>query len=112
MNTYTTIHHNKAIFNVLPANAQRVCDTLALIDKSKGLKGPKLKKAKPWKLHNKLAHRRYPVFEPGMDTRKYIDAYHVLNSHFELSKIKYTYADRIAPMLDPAYPEVLEEIEL
>lgn len=112
MNTYITIHHDKAIFNVLPANAQRVHDTLALIDKSKGLKGPKFNKTKPWAPANKPANRRYPVFEPGMDTSEYLRVYQMLNSHFELIEVKYTYADRPAPMLDPSYPEVLEEVEL
>jgi hypothetical protein len=94
-----TITHNRATFTVKPENAQQTYDLLALIDKSKGAKGRKLKKPTP-------ARRQYPVFTPGMSTADYLTKYASLNAH--MVPVTYMHADRPAAMLDPSIPEVME----
>lgn len=75
---------------------------------------------------SRLGEKRvFPVFEPGMTTRAYIDQYHEMNKSrsggsaakwghigVNLKPVVYTTAlDRPAPMLDPALPEMWEDID-
>jgi hypothetical protein len=55
--------------------------------------------------------RDYPVFKPGMTTADYVSQYAGLNSRLLLKGEGFTFADRAAPMLDAAQPEVLEELD-
>ena len=95
-----TITHGKATFTVKPENTQGVYDLLALIDKSKGRKGRKLKR-------ETAVRRQYPVFTPGMSTAEYVRRYAALNT--PLIPVTYEHADRPAAMLDPSIPEVVCE---
>lgn len=103
-----TITHGRATFTVQPDNAQAVHANNALVDKSKGRKGPKLPKAKGNPKHDSMK-RFYPVFEPGMSTREYLRQYAILNAHVHLLPVNSISHDRPAPMLDPSIPEVVEE---
>ena len=54
--------------------------------------------------------RHYPKFYAGMTTTAdYVREYASINDHQKLIVLEYTHADRLAPMLDAAAPEVLEE---
>lgn len=54
--------------------------------------------------------RHYPKFYAGMTTTAdYVREYASINDHQKLIALEYTHADRLAPMLDAATPEVLEE---
>jgi len=55
--------------------------------------------------------RDYPAFEPGMTTDEYLSQYAGLNSRLLLTPLKFTHAERAAPMLDASAPEVLEELD-
>ena len=105
-----TIKHGRALFTVKPEHAEPTRELLALIDKSKGRKGRKLPKDKGNPKHDSTK-RFYPVFTPGMSTADYVSRYSILNGHLSQAKINYEHADRPAAMLDPAQPEVLEEID-
>lgn len=94
-----TITHNRATFTVKPENAEPTREVLALIDKSKGRKGRKLKR-------ETAVRRQYPVFTPGMSTAEYVRRYAALNT--PLIPVTYEHADRPAAMLDPSIPEVVE----
>jgi hypothetical protein len=94
-----TITHGKATFTVKPEHAEPTRELLALIDKTKGRKGRKLKKSTP-------ARRQYPAFTPGMRTADYVRQYAALNK--PMVPVTYIHADRPAPILDPAQPEVEE----
>jgi hypothetical protein len=94
-----TITHEKATFTVKSENAEPTRELLALIDKSKGRKGRKLKKSTP-------ARRQYPAFTPGMRTADYVRQYTALNT--PMVPVTYTHADRPAAMYDPTQPEVVE----
>jgi hypothetical protein len=74
-----TIKHGRATFTLKPENAPAVHDLLAIIDKSKGKKGPKLTRPKGYDKHHS-AKREYPVFNPSvMLTSDYVTAYVALN---------------------------------
>jgi hypothetical protein len=103
-----TITHGRATLTVKPENTQGVYDLLALIDKSKGRKGRKLPKDKGQAKHDS-SKRYFPTFAAGMSTADYVARYAALNGHLNLAKVKYTHADRPAPMLDPTQPEVICE---
>jgi hypothetical protein len=104
-----TITHNRATLTVNPENAEPTRELLALIDKSKGRRGRKLPKGegKPNPKHNSIT-RFYPVFHAGMSTAEYVKLYALQNDRLHLAKVNYEHADRPAPMLDPAQPEVEE----
>ena len=55
--------------------------------------------------------RDYPGFYAGMTTAEYVNQYAGLNSRLLLKGEGFTFADRVAPMLDPSMPEVLEELD-
>jgi hypothetical protein len=55
--------------------------------------------------------RDYPQFYAGMTTTDYLTQYASLNSRLLLKGEGFTFADRAAPMLDAAQPEVLEELD-
>jgi hypothetical protein len=104
-----TITHNRARFNVSPEKAQGIHDLLAKIDKSKGLKGPKLPRPKGHRNYNSSI-RDYPAFMPGMTTGEYLRQYEALNDkRLSLASVEYSFANRAAPMLDPSSPEVVQE---
>lgn len=103
-----TITHGRATLTVKPENAEPTRELLALIDKSKGRKGRKLPKDKGQAKHDS-SKRYFPTFAAGMSTADYVARYAALNGHLHLAKVKYTHADRPAPMLDPTQPEVICE---
>jgi hypothetical protein len=55
--------------------------------------------------------RDFPTFYAGMTTDDYLSQYAGLNSRLLLTPLKFSYADRAAPMLDATTPEVLEELD-
>jgi hypothetical protein len=55
--------------------------------------------------------RDYPQFYAGMTTRDYLTQYASLNARLLLKGEGFTFADRTAPMLDAAQPEVMEELD-
>ena len=56
--------------------------------------------------------RHYPKFYAGLTTTAdYVREYASINDHQKLIALEYTHADRLAPMLDAATPEVLEELD-
>lgn len=104
-----TIKHNRAALQVLPVNAEPTRALLALIDKSKGLKGRKFKRANDPKRDS--MKREYPAFYAGMTTAEYLSQYASLNhKRVNLAPVEYMHADRAAPMLDASMPEVIEEV--
>jgi len=57
------------------------------------------------------AGKRFPVFYPGMSTAAYIEAFQRINHHTRPSTtLPFTHRAGPAPMLDPSYPEVVEEV--
>ena len=108
-----TIKHGRATFTVKPENAPGIHDLLATIDKSKGKRGAKLDRPKGIDKHNS-SKRDYPVFNPRvMLTSDYVTAYTALNHarlHLEPCTIEPA-LNRTPAGLDPAIPEILEEIE-
>ena len=112
-----TINHNRATLTVQPENAESTRELLALIDKSKGRRGRKFSKyqidddGKRRIVGPGSMGRNYPTFTPGMSTADYVARYALLNASLSLAKVTYTHADRPAPMLDPAQPEVIEETD-
>lgn len=108
-----TIKHGRATFTVKPENAQAVYDILAIIDKSKGKRGPKLARPKGIDKHNS-SKRDYPKFNPAvMLTSDYVTAYTALNHkrlHLAACAFEPT-VNRTPPGLDPAFPEVVMESE-
>lgn len=55
--------------------------------------------------------RDYPGFYAGMTTAEYVNLYAGLNSRLLLKGEEFIFAERVAPMLDAAQPEVLEELD-
>jgi len=108
-----TITHGRARLTVQPENAEPIRDLLAKIDKSKGRKGARLYRPKGEAKHNSNI-RDYPRFNPEcMLTSDYITAYTALN-HARLHLVPCDIApalNRTPAGLDPAIPEVLEEVE-
>ena len=105
------IKHGRATFTVKPENAQAVYDLLAIVDKSKGKRGPKLDRPKGIDKHHS-AKRDYPKFNPAvMLTSDYVTAYTALNrARLHLVACDFAPAvNRTPPGLDPAFPEVTVE---
>jgi hypothetical protein len=68
--------------------------------------------AKPPAIKRKADPKRdYPKFYAGMTTADYLAQYAILNAGWLLKGERFTFADRAAPMLDAAQPEVLEELD-
>jgi len=105
--------HKTATFTLLPEHAEPTRALLAVIDKSKGRKGPKLAKTK-WNAKHDSSKRDYPKFNPEcMLTSDYVTAYIALN-HKRLHLAPLDIApeiNRTPPQLDPTIPEVTEDIE-
>ena len=93
--------HATTRYTVKPENAQEYRRLAA--------KPPKIKSKVDAK--NDSMKRGYPVFEPGMTTDDYVSQYASLNARLLLKGEGFTFADRAAPMLDAAQPEVLEELD-
>lgn len=55
--------------------------------------------------------RDYPAFYAGMTTADYVSQFAALNSRLLLKGEGFTFADRVAPMLDATQPEVIEELD-
>ena len=56
--------------------------------------------------------RHYPKFYAGLTTTAdYVREYASINDHQKLIALEYTHAHRLAPTLDAATPEVLEELD-
>jgi hypothetical protein len=88
-------------YTVKPENAQAL--------RALAVKPPKHKiKIDP--KHNAM-RRYYPAFYVGMTTDDYLSRYAGLNSHLLLTPLKFSHADRAAPILDAATPEVWEELD-
>ena len=67
---------------------------------------------KPPKPRTVAEKRDYPKFQAGKTTTAdYLRDYAGFNARLLLSGFTFTHADRLAPMLDAAAPEVLEEID-
>jgi hypothetical protein len=98
-NTMIEFTHATTRYTVKPENAQEYRRLAA--------NPPKIKRKVDAK--NDSMKRGYPVFEPGMTTADYVSQYAGLNSCLLLKGEGFTFADRAAPMLDAAQPEVLEE---
>ena len=96
-----TFTHETTRFTCKPENAQAFRKLAA--------KPPTIKRKVDAK-HNSL-RRDYPEFYAGMETGDYLSRYASLNNRLLLSAWKFDYADRAAPMLDAAQPEVLEELD-
>ena len=94
--TYTTTR-----YTVKPENAQEYRRLAA--------NPPKIKRKVDTK--NDSMKRGYPEFYAGMTTDDYVSQYASLNSRLLLKGEGFTFADRAAPMLDAAQPEVLEELD-
>jgi hypothetical protein len=94
--------HEPTRYTVKPENAQEYRKLAA--------KPPKIKRKVDAK--NDSMKRGYPEFYAGMTTDNYVSQYASLNSRLLLKGEKFTFADRAAPMLDAAQPEVLEELDL
>jgi hypothetical protein len=106
-----TLKHNRATFTLKPENAPAVHDLLALIDKSKGKKGPKSTRPKGIDKHNS-AKREYPVFNPAcMLTSDYVTAYTALNQRrLQLAPCDIEPAvNRVPVQYDYQFPLVVEE---
>jgi hypothetical protein len=93
--------HATTRYTVKPENAQEY--------RRLAVNPPKIKRKVDPK--NDSMKRGYPVFEPGMTTADYVSQYASLNSRLLLKGEGFTFADRPAPMLDAAQPEVLEELD-
>jgi hypothetical protein len=97
-----TITHNRARFTLKPEHAQGARELLALIDKTDGRKGAKISRETERKAS-------YPVFYDGLTTADYILRFEQLREFKHLAPVEFTFADRAAPRLDAAQPEVIEE---
>ena len=93
--------HATTRYTVKPENAQEYRKLAA--------KPPAIKRKVDAK-HNSM-RRDYPEFYAGMTTADYVSQYASLNDRLLLKGEGFTFADRTAPMLDAAQPEVLEELD-
>jgi hypothetical protein len=93
--------HATTRYTVKPENAQEYRKQAANPPKIKRKVDPK----------NDSMKRGYPEFYAGMTTADYVSQYASLNSRLLLKGEGFTFADRPAPMLDAAQPEVLEELD-
>ena len=96
-----TFTHDTTRFTVKPENAQEYRRLAA--------KPPALKR-KIDRNHD-ATRRDYHKFYAGMTTADYVSQYAGLNSRLLLKGEGFTFADRVAPMLDATQPEVLEELD-
>ena len=107
-----TLKHGRATFTIKPENAPAVHDLLAIIEKSKGKKGPKLTRLKGNDKHNS-AKRDYPGFNPSvMLTSDYVTAYTALNRarlHLVPCAIEPA-TNRTPEGYDPQFPLVVAEV--
>jgi hypothetical protein len=94
-----TFEHHGITVKCKPENA---AEYRRLMDKP-----PKIK-VKVDRQHDSMK-RDFPAFHAGMDTADYLSRYASLNNRLLLSAWKFDHADRLAPTLDAATPEVLEE---
>jgi hypothetical protein len=93
--------HATTRYTVKPENAQEYRKQAANPPKIKRKVDPK----------NDSMKRGYPEFYAGMTTDDYVSQYASLNARLLLKGEGFTFADRAAPMLDAAQPEVLEELD-
>jgi hypothetical protein len=93
--------HATTRYTVKPENAQEYRRLAANPPKIKRKVDPK----------NDSMKRGYPEFYAGMTTDDYVSQYASLNSRLLLKGEGFTFADRAAPMLDAAQPEVLGELD-
>jgi hypothetical protein len=93
--------HETTRYTVKPENAQEYRKLAA--------KPPAIKRKVDPK--NNAMRRDYPEFYAGMTTAGYLTQYASLNARLLLKGEEFTFADRAAPMLDAAQPEVLEELD-
>lgn len=93
--------HATTRYTVKPENAQEY--------RRLAVNPPKIKRKVDAK--NDSMKRGYPEFYAGMTTADYVSQYASLNSRLLLKGEGFTFADRAAPMLDAAQPEVLEELD-
>jgi hypothetical protein len=93
--------HATTRYTVKPENAQEY--------RRLAVNPPKIKRKVDAK--NDSMKRGYPEFYAGMTTADYVSQYASLNSRLLLKGEGFTFADRAAPMLDVAQPEVLEELD-
>ena len=93
--------HATTRYTVKPENAQEY--------RKQAANPPKIKR-KVDRNHD-ATRRDYPQFYVGMTTADYVCQYASLNSRLLLKGEGFTFADRAAPMLDAAQPEVLEELD-
>ena len=99
-----TFTHDTTRFTVKPENAQEYRKLAA--------KPPKIKfKVDALDRKHDCMKRDYPVFKPGMTTADYVSQFNGLNSRLLLTAWNYDNLSGIAPMLDAAQPEVLEELD-
>jgi hypothetical protein len=96
-----TFTHATTRYTVKPENAQEYRRLAA--------KPPAIKR-KVDRNHD-ATRRDYPPFYAGMTTADYVSQYAGLNSRLLLKGEGFTFADRVAPMLDATQPEVLEELD-
>jgi hypothetical protein len=93
--------HATTRYTVKPENAQEY--------RKQAANPPKIKRKVDAK--NDSMKRGYPEFYAGMTTDDYVRQYASLNARLLLKGEGFTFADRPAPMLDAAQPEVLEELD-
>jgi hypothetical protein len=93
--------HATTRYTVKPENAQEY--------RRLAVNPPKIKRKVDAK--NDSMKRGYPEFYAGMTTDDYVSQYASLNSRLLLKGEGFAFADRPAPMLDAAQPEVLEELD-
>ena len=107
-----TLKHNRATFTLKPENAPAVHDLLALIEKSKGKRGPKLDRPKGNDRHHS-SKREYPKFNPAyMLTSDYVTAYAALNQR-RLNLVPCDIepaVNRVPAQYDPQFPLVVAEV--
>jgi hypothetical protein len=106
-----TIKHGRATFTVKPEHAPAVHDLLAVIDNSKGKKGPKIERPKGNNKHHS-SKRDYPVFNASvMLTSDYVTAYAALNQrrlNLKPCDIEPT-VNRVPAQYDFRFPVCIEE---
>jgi hypothetical protein len=103
-----TISHDRARFTLKPEKAEGARTLLVLIDKTAGQQGAKRVREKVNPLDNSNK-RDYPAFYAGMATADYINDYNAVNHRKKLLKLEFTFANRLAPILDATIEEVCEE---
>lgn len=97
-----TIKHENTQYTVTEANAPKY---RAIFDSGKW---PKVKSPQ-----NTPIKRDYPAFMPGMSTSDYVAMFNRMNDRVFLRDISHGCANyyKPAPMLDPTFPEVVQELD-